>query len=72
MSLLNNKYFFVVGDEEAKIQLINIENKKEFKKFDIPDENIFIIKKINLYKLGDCLITKDKNNLIKLWLIKNK
>ena len=72
MSLLNNKYFFAVGDEKAKIQLINIENKKEFKKFDIPDENIFIIKKINLYKLGDCLITKDKNNLIKLWLIKNK
>ena len=72
MSLLNNKYFFAVGYEEAKIQLINIENKKEFKKFDIPDENIFLIKKINLYKLGDCLITKDKNNLIKLWLIKNK
>ena len=72
MSLLNNKYFFAVGYEEAKIQLINIENKKEFKKFDIPDENIFIIKKINHYKLGDCLITKDKYNLIKLWLIKNK
>ena len=72
ISLLNNNFIFAIGYEKNIIQLINIDNKKEYKKFVIPDEKKIIIKKINHYKLGNCLITKDKNNLIKLWLIKNK
>ena len=68
--LWNNNYLFI-GCEDKTIKLINIENGNIINSLEEHNNYVLSLKKINHPIYGECLISQDFDDTIKLWIIKN-
>ena len=66
----NNKYTIVSSDKCFAI--IDLQNGKEYEKIEINNKIILGLKKIKDENLGESLICSEENNIISIYLVKNK
>ena len=64
--LWDTRYLATSG-RDTNIKLVDLKSKKIIKKLSGHEKETLSVKKINLSKYGDCLVSLDRNGIIKLW-----
>ena len=64
--LWDNRYLATSG-RDTLIKLVDLRSKKIIKKLSGHEKETLSVKKIHLSKYGDCLVSLDRNGIIKLW-----
>ena len=64
--LWDNRYLATSG-RDANIKIVDLKSKKIINKLSGHEKETLSVKKINLSKYGDCLVSLDRNGIIKLW-----
>ena len=64
--LWDNRYLATSG-RDTLIKLVDLRSKKIIKKLSGHEKETLSVKKIKLSKYGDCLVSLDRNGIIKLW-----
>jgi len=64
--LWDNRYLATSG-RDSLIKLVDLRSKKIIKKLSGHEKETLSVKKIHLSKYGDCLVSLDRNGIIKLW-----
>ena len=66
--LWDNRYLATSG-RDTNIKLVDLRSKKIIKKLNGHEKETLSVKKINLSKYGDCLVSLDRSGMIKLWTL---
>ena len=59
--------FLATSGRDANIKLVDLKSKKIINKLSGHEKETLSVKKINISKYGDCLVSLDRNGVIKLW-----
>ena len=64
--LWDNRYLATSG-RDSLIKLVDLRSKKIIKKLSGHEKETLSVKKINISKYGECLVSLDRDGIIKLW-----